>query len=154
MPITRTNEHSIRTLAVYEMLKRTNKDNPINSRQILKELEKQYHITTTTSTVRMDIDAISLFENVQSKTGLGYWIESGAPIIKPGDKFYSVYYNDDKKEYAVEELIAEEVSNCRVWVDGGACEIMLEDFGVTKFLSYDKAVKACEMANRGSGKNA
>lgn len=148
MPITRTNEHSIRTLAVYEMLKRTNKDNPINAKQVLKELDKQYHITTTANTIRMDIEAIALFANVQSKAGTGYWIEGGTPVIKPGDTFYSVYYNDDKKEYAIEELTAEEVSNCRVWIDGGVCEIMLEDFGETEFLSYDEAVNACEKANK------
>ena len=148
MPITRTNDHSIRTLAVYTILKRTNKDNPIKAKQILKELDKQYHITTTISTVRMDIDAVALFEDVKSKTGVGYWIEGGAPIIKPGNKFYSVYYNDDKKEYAIEGQTAEEVSDQRVWVDGGACEIMLEDFGVTEFLNFDDALQACERANK------
>lgn len=116
--MTRTNDHRIRILAVYTMLKNTSADKPITAKKILGELDKQYHIKAALTTIYVDVDAIRLFANIRSQSGKGFWIEQGnAPTIKGGDKFYYVYFSDDKKRYKIDRHVAEEVSDKRVWTD-------------------------------------
>ncbi len=71
-------------------------------------------------------------------------LENGVvvPPCKIGDTIYNIYFNDDKKAYAIEEFVAEEVSSERVIVDNGACEIGIEEFGEYAFLSREEAEKA------------
>lgn len=144
----RTNDHRIRILAVYTMLKSTSADKPITAKKILEELDKQYHIKAALTTIYVDIDAIRLFADVRSQSGKGFWIEQGnAPTIKSGDKFYYAYFNDDKKRYEIDKFIAEEVSDKRVWVDNGFCEIDINEFGKFAFLDYEKAEKTAKRLN-------
>lgn len=144
----RTNDHRIRILAVYTMLKNTSADKPITAKKILRELDKQYHIKAALTTIYVDVDTIRLFANIRSQSGKGFWIEQGnAPTIKSGDTFYYVYFFDDKKRYEVDKLVAEEVSDKRVWTDNGCCEIGINEFGKFAFLVYEKAKEAAERLN-------
>lgn len=144
----RTNDHRIRILAVYTMLKKTSAGNPIAAKEIIAELDKQYHIKAALATIYVDVDAIRLFADVRSQSGKGFWIEQGnAPTIKSGDTFYYVYFNDDRKRYDIDELVAEEVSDKRVWVDNGLCEIGINEFGKFAFIDYQKAKEAVERLN-------
>lgn len=146
----RNNERSIRLLAVYAILKSTSADKPMAAKKILAELEKEYHIKSCRATLYLDIDAIRLFEDVRGKPNKGFWIEKGnASTIKVGDTFYYVYFSDDKKRYEIDELIAEEVSNKRVWVDNGSCEIGIGEFGANAFKDHNEADKACRKLNGG-----
>ena len=145
----RTNDHRIRILAVYTMLKNTSTDKPITAKKILGELDKQYHIKAALTTIYVDVDAIRLFADVRSQSGKGFWIERNAPTIKSGDTFYYVYFSGDKKRYEVDELVAEEVSDKRVWTDNGYCEIGVDEFGKFAFLDYEKARETAERLNNG-----
>ena len=141
----RTNDHRIRILAVYAILKNTNADKPITAKKILAELDKQYHIKAVLATIYVDVDAIRLFADVRSQSGKGFWIEQGT--IKSGDTFYYVYFSNDKKRYEVDKIVAEEVSDKRVWTDNGCCEIGINEFGKFAFLDYEKAKEAAERLN-------
>lgn len=146
----RTNDHRIRILAVYTMLKKTGAGNHIAAKEIIAELDKQYHIKAALATIYVDVDAIRLFANIRSQSGKGFWIEQGnALTIKSGDTFYYVYFSDDKKRYEIDELVAEEVSDKRVWTDNGFCEIDINEFGKFAFLDYEKAKEAAERLNNG-----
>lgn len=146
----RNNERSIRVLAVYAILKSTSVNKPMTAKEILAELEKEYHIKSCKETLYWDINAIRLFEDIKAKPYKGYWIEYvNTPIIKTGDTFYSVYFNDDKKSYEIEELVAEEVSDKRVWTDNGLCEIGIDEFGANAFKDHNEADKACRKLNGG-----
>lgn len=148
--MTRTNDHRIRILAVYTILKKTSAGSPIAAKKIIVELDKQYHIKPALTTIYVDIDAIRLFADVRSQSGKGFWIEQGdVPTIKNGDTFYYVYFSSDKKIYEVDELVAEEVSDKRVWTDNGCCEIGIWEFGKFAFTSYQKAKEAVERLNNG-----
>lgn len=144
----RNNERSIRVLAVYAILKSTNADKPMTAKKILDELEKEYRIKSCRATLYLDIDAIRLFEDIKSKPYKGFWMEQdAAPAIKVGNAFYYVYFSDDKKRYEIEKLVAEEVSDKRVWVDKGLCTIGISEFGANAFMDYDEADKACRELN-------
>lgn len=146
--MTRTNDHRIRILAVYTMLKKTSAENPIAAKEIIAELDKQYHIKAALATIYVDVDAIRLFADVRSQSGKGFWIEQGnAPTIKSGDTFYYVYFSGDKKRYEVDELVAEEVSDKRVWADNGCCEIGINEIGKFAFIDYQKAKETAERLN-------
>lgn len=67
--------------------------------------------------------------------------------VRCGDTFYYVYLSDDKKRYEIDELVAEEVSDKRVWTDNGLCEIGIDEFGKFAFLDYEKAKKTAEKLN-------
>lgn len=82
----------------------------------------------------------------EAKAGIvaDFLLENGVvvPPCKISDTIYNIYFNDDKKAYAIEEFVAEEVSSKRVIVDNGACEIGIEEFGEYAFLSREEAEKA------------
>ncbi len=146
----RNNEHSIRVLAVYAILKGAKADKPVTIKKILAELEKEYHIKSSRGTLYLDLEAIRLFEDIRGKPYRGFWIKQGdIPAIKSGDKFYYVYFSDDKKRYKIDRHVAEEVSDKRVWTDNGCCEIGIGDFGKFAFLDYEKAKEAAERLNNG-----
>ncbi len=69
--------------------------------------------------------------------------------VRCGDAFYYVYFSGDKKRYEVDELVAEEVSDKRVWTDNGCCEIDIGDFGKFAFTNYQKAGETAERLNNG-----
>ncbi len=144
----RNNEHSIRILAVYTILKSAKADKPVTTKKILAELEKEYHIKSSRATLYLDLEAIRLFEDIRGKPYRGFWIkQDNAPTIKSGDKFYHVYFSDDKKRYKIDELVAAEVSDKRVWFDNGCCEIDIGDFGKSAFTNYQKARETAERLN-------
>lgn len=78
-----------------------------------------------------------------------FLLENGiiVPPCKVGDTVYNIYFNDDKKTYAIEEFVAEEVSSERVIVDNGACAIGIEEFGKYAFLNREEAEQAAERLN-------
>ncbi len=144
----RNNERSIRVLAVYAILKSTSVNKPMTAKEILAELEKEYHIKSCRATLYLDIEVIRLFDNIKSKPYKGFWMErDAAPTIKVGNAFYYIYFSDDKKAYEIDKLVAGEVSDKRVWVDNGLCEIGINEFGVNAFMDYEEADKACRKLN-------
>ena len=76
-------------------------------------------------------------------------IAANVAPVRCGDTFYYVYFSGDKKIYEVDELVAEEVSDKRVWTDNGCCEIDIGDFGKFAFIDYQKARETAERLNNG-----
>lgn len=132
----RTNDHSIRVLAVYTML--LNADKTISINLIRKKLEKDYNIKTTNATIYSDIEAIGLFADVEHKSRKGFYVKKTS--VKPGDTVYCIYYSDDSKRYQIDVLEALEVSNRRIWLDGFYEKI--SEFGKSLFLTREEAEKA------------
>ena len=131
----RTNDRNIRVLAVYTML--LNADSLISVKAIKNRIEKDYNIKTSIKTIYYDIEAISLFAEIEHTYGK-YRIKKTS--VKPGDTVYCIYYSDDNKRYQIDELEALEVSNRRIWLDGFYEKI--SEFGKSLFLSREEAEKA------------
>lgn len=140
----RNNDHSIRVLAIYTMLLNANKTISVN--MMRKNLEKKYNIKTTNATIYSDIDAISLFADVDHTSRKGYKIKE--TVAKPGDIVYCIYYSDDNKQYQIDELEALEVSNRRIWLD--EFDEKISEFGKSLFLSREEAEKMAAKLNEGS----
>lgn len=73
------------------------------------------------------------------------------PPVKVGDTFFYVYFNDDEKEYRIDEFKVLDVSTRKVFINEFGDTIGIDEFGTTAFLSYGAAKKAAERLNNEGG---
>lgn len=101
----------------------------------------------------LEAEELGIFNCHKSEVKAGivadFLLENGVivPPCKVDDTIYYIYFSDDKKEYTVDEFVAEEVSDKKVIVDSGECEIGIEEFGEYAFLSREEAEQAAERLN-------